>query len=62
MTPNEFRRIRRGVLDLSQEELAKAMGVTGRTITAIERADKEVSKIYALALKSLAANATQPAE
>lgn len=54
MKPSEFRRIRRGVLDMTQEELAREIGVTSRTITSIENGNQEVNQKYALAIRHLA--------
>lgn len=62
MKPSEFRRIRRGILDLSQGDLASAMGVSKRTITALENADRDIDTRYVLAIKYLAETAKQPAE
>lgn len=59
MTPSEFRRIRRGILDISQSDLAKRLGVSERTVTAIENADRDVEPRYELALRYLASNAHQ---
>ncbi len=61
MTPNEFRRIRRGVLDLTQEQLGERLGVTRETIVAIEKSDA-VRPVYAMALRHLADSVNQPAE
>lgn len=53
MKPDEFRRLRRGILDMSQRELAAHMGVTRFTIRNIEKASDEVKPIYRLALEKL---------
>lgn len=59
MTSSEFRRIRRGILDISQSDLAKKLGVSERTITAIENSDRDVEARYELALRYLASDANQ---
>lgn len=62
MQPDEFRRIRRGILDMSQDRLADAIGVSRATIAGIERAQGCVEKRYELAIRYLADQAQQPAE
>lgn len=62
MTPSEFRRVRRGALDMTQEQLAAAMGISPRTVHEIERRKDKVETFYALAITCLADRAVQPAE
>lgn len=54
LRPDEFRRLRRGTLDMTQDQLAEAIGVSRTTITAIERADGQVETRYELAIRYLA--------
>ncbi len=63
MSPSEFRRLRRGVLDMTQGQLAAALGISNRTVWAIEKAaTDEIEPLYSLAIRALADRALQPAE
>lgn len=55
MKSDDFRKIRREVLNLTQAELAARLGVTKRTIIRIER-DDTVRKIYVEAMRALTAD------
>ena len=57
MTPSEFAAHRKS-LGLTQAELAAALGVSLRTITAIEDGSSPKLRLYALALRGLAAEST----
>lgn len=47
---------------MTQGELAARLGITIRTITAIENAPRDVEPRYELAIRYLAERAQQPAE
>jgi repressor LexA len=60
MTLREFRKLRREVLGLTQEQLAKRLGTTRMTITRYESGTRRISSVIQVALKQLASSTRIP--
>jgi repressor LexA len=60
MTPAQFKKLRRDVLGLTQEELAKRLGTTRMTITRYEGGTRRISGVVQVALKQLASSTRIP--
>ena len=60
MTSSEFRRIRRGTLDLTQAQLAEKLGISPRQVWLLENGSKVPTR-YELALRYLVGQTAQPA-
>lgn len=53
MTGNELRKYRRGVLDMTQLELADALRMSERTVSLYENRDEPVPVVFELAVQGV---------